>query len=224
MTFFKKSLVLLTVLCLQLMVMGKAHAADKTIGIIVFDGVLTSDITAPIEVFGAATEASWFSNYNVITINVSDKPHIKTHEGLTMLVDKRLSDLPKVDVLLVPSAYDMSPLLSNQQLIRYVQQTAKTAQWMASNCSGAHVLAEAGLLNGKRATTWAGGEAELKKNYPNVDVQFDTNFVMDGNVLTSNGGLVSYEAALALLSNLASPSKANEIREALQMPRLQRTR
>jgi len=195
-------------------------AANKRIGIIVFDGVLTSDITAPIEVFGVASKKAWFDHYEVITINVSNSEYISTEEGLAIKVDDFLLNRPQVDVLLMPSSYDMAPLLKNKNLIQYIKDTAKQAQWMASNCSGAFVLAEAGILSGKKATTWAGGESDLKRDYPEVDVQFDTNFVIDGNVITSNGSVVSYQAAFALLEKMSSSSRAEEVQNALQSKRL----
>ncbi|MFC3152303.1 DJ-1/PfpI family protein [Litoribrevibacter euphylliae] len=197
-----------------------AMADDKRIGIIVFDGVLSSDVTAPIEVFGIASKKSWFSDYETLVINVGDSELITTEEGITLKVDAHVKDRPKVDVLLMPSSYDMDPLLENQQLIDYIEQTSKTAEWMASNCSGAFVLAEAGVLDGKKATTWAGGESGLESAYPKVDVQYDTNYVIDGNVITSNGSVVSYQAALALLEQMSSERKATEVREALQMQRV----
>jgi len=212
-----RALVLLFILSLG---STQALAADKRIGIIVFDGVLTSDVTAPLEVFGVASKKSWFESYEVITINVSNSDHIVTEEGLNLLVDDHLKNRPAVDVLLMPSSYDMQPLLENQALLQYLRDTAKQADWMASNCSGAFVLAEAGLLTGKKATTWAGGEAGFQSDYPQVDVQFDTNYVIDGKVITSNGSLVSYQAAFALLEQMASSSKADEVREALQTQRL----
>jgi transcriptional regulator GlxA family with amidase domain len=197
-----------------------AMADDKRIGIIVFDGVLSSDVTAPIEVFGIASKKSWFSDYETLVINVNESDLITTEEGLTLKVDAHVKDRPEVDVLLMPSSYDMDALLENQQLIDYIQQTAKTADWMASNCSGAFVLAEAGVLDGKKATTWAGGESDLEHAYPKVDVQFDTNYVIDGNVITSNGSVVSYQAALALLEQMSSKGRAKEVEEALQMQRV----
>ncbi|GLQ33561.1 DJ-1/PfpI family protein [Litoribrevibacter albus] len=197
-----------------------AMADDKRIGIIVFDGVLSSDVTAPIEVFGIASKKSWFSDYETLVINVGESELITTEEGITLKVDAHVKDQPKVDVLLMPSSYDMDSLLENQALIQYIQKTSKTADWMASNCSGAFVLAEAGVLDGKKATTWAGGESDLESAYPKVDVQFDTNYVIDGNVITSNGSVVSYQAALALLEQMSSERRAKEVEEALQMQRV----
>lgn len=209
-------------LCLCVVMTTSVQAADKRIGIIVFDGVLTSDITAPLEVFGIASRQSWFSDYEVVTINVGDNAVVTTEEGLQLKVDHHLSQAPEVDVLLLPSAYEMKPLLNNKNLIRYIQQTAVQAEWMASNCSGAFLLAEAGVLDGKRATTWAGGEGELAKAYPAVLVQEDTNYVIDGNVITSNGSVVSYQAALALLEQMSSKGRVAEVRETLQMDRVWR--
>jgi len=193
--------------------------SNPKIGILVFDGVLTSDVTAPLEVFGVASRKTWFSSYDVITIAVEDQKQITTEEGLKLYADTWIGDHPEVDVLLVPSSYTMDPLLENADLISFIKNTGAQAKWMASNCSGAFLLAKAGLLNGKKATTWAGGESDLQSQFSEVDVQFDTNVVVDDNIITSNGSLVSYQAALVLLSKLASPSKAQEVSEAIQYQR-----
>lgn len=196
-----------------------AEAADKRIGILVYDGVLTSDVTAPLEVFGVASRLTWFSDYEAITVSVSDQKTITTEEGLKIGVDAWIGDLPELDVLILTSSYDMDPLIENNQLIEFIQSTSKEADWMASNCSGAYLLAEAGLLNGKKATTWAGGESDLQKDYPAVKVQVNQNFVVDDKVITSNGSLVSYQAALKLLHLMSSESKAQEVADALQYSR-----
>src|SRR3546814_14341704 len=96
------------------------------------------------------------------------------------------SEAPRYDVVIVPSSYDMDAVLSNRALIDFIRDQSKTVDWMASNCSGALVLAEAGVLDGKRATTWAGGEASFQTKYPNVLVQHDVNVVIDDGVLTQS--------------------------------------
>jgi transcriptional regulator GlxA family with amidase domain len=207
------------VLATGLLISQAAMAANPTIGILVFDGVLTSDVTAPLEVFGVASNKTWFSDYRVITISVKDQSLITTEDGLGLKADTWIGAHPKVDVLLVPSSYTMDPLLENTDLISFIKTTGENAKWLASNCSGAFLLAKAGLLDGKKATTWAGGEADLKSQFNKVDVQFDTNVVVDGNIITSNGSLVSYQAALVLLSKIASPSKAQEVSEVIQYQR-----
>ena len=197
-----------------------SQAAQHTIGILIYDGVLTSDVTSSIEVFGAASKKSWFSDYKVILISPNDQDYITSEEGLSIKVDHSINDTLNLDVLLVPSTYDMSPLIANRKLISFIQNQAKQASWLTSNCSGAFLLAEAGLLNGLKATTWAGGEAALQSAYPEVKVQFDQNVVIDQNIITSNGSVVSYQAALVLLAKLSSNSYANEIAESIQWSRL----
>lgn len=208
------------ILLLLLNVSTITQAAKNTIGILIYDGVLTSDVTAPIEVFGAASRKAWFSDYEVVLISPTKQDYITSEEGLRIKVDYSIFDALQLDVLLVPSTYDMSPLLKNTDLISFIKTQGKQAKWLASNCSGAFLLAEAGILNGLKATTWAGGESELKSSYPQVNVQFNQNVVIDNNVITSNGSIISYQAALTLLEKLSSAAFANEIAESIQWPRL----
>lgn len=194
--------------------------ASNKIGILVFDGFLTSDVTAPIEVFGAATKKAWFSSYEVIVISATRNKEVRSEEGLKIIADKTIYDDLKLDVLLVLSAYEMDNLLKNKDLIRFIKNQNQSTSWMASNCSGAFLLGEAGVLDGKNATTWAGGEKDLSKAYPQIKVQYDQNVVIDSKVITSNGGPVSYQAAFLLLAKLSSEKFSQEISEAIQFNRL----
>ncbi len=198
------------------------NAASSTIGILVFDGFLTSDVAAPIEVFGAASKKSWFSSYKVVLISATKNKNITSEEGLKVVADKTIYDNLALDVLVAPSAYDMAPSLKNTDLIKFIRAQATKAKWMASNCSGSFLLAEAGVLDGKNATTWAGGEGGLQKAYPKVRVIFDQNLVVDKGVITSNGGPVSFQSAFALLDKLASEKFSREISEQIQFNRLKR--
>ena len=208
------------ILTVALLTTSMANAAQSKIGILVFDGFLTSDVTAPIEVFGAATKKTWFSSYEVVVISTTKNKEVVSEEGLRIVADRTIYDPIDLDVLIVPSAYEMKLLLTNKDLISYIGNSSQSASWVASNCSGAFLLGEAGVLNGKKATTWAGGESDLLKNYPEIDVQFDQNVVIDKNVITSNGGPISYQAAFALLARLSSEKFAAEISQSIQFDRL----
>lgn len=212
------------IICLVLLSVSAsfASAASSKIGILVFDGFLTSDVTAPIEVFGAATKKSWFSSYEVVVVSATKNKIVLSEEGLKIIADKTIYDNLKLDVLLVPSAYDMDEFLNDDNLIKFIQKQGQSASWMASNCSGAFLLGEAGILDGKNATTWAGGEKSLAKSYPKIKVQYDQNVVIDSKVITSNGGPVSYQAAFELLAKLSSEKFAKEISESIQFNRLER--
>ncbi|SRR6266446_4414787 len=89
-----------------------ARAATSTIGILVYDGFLTSDVTAPVEVFGAASKKAWFSSYKVVTVSTTKQRVVHSEEGLTILADKTIYDPLSLDVLIVPSAYKMDGVLN----------------------------------------------------------------------------------------------------------------
>ncbi len=199
-------------------------AATKSIGILVYDDFLGGDVTAPMEVFGAASKNSWFSDYEVKLISIKQDKKVTTAEGLTLLATHTIFDENlDLDVLLLPSRYDMSALISDQELVTFIKEQAQKVEWLASNCSGAMLLGEAGVVDGYSITTWAGGESSLQSSYPNLNVVTDQNVVIDRNLISSNGSVVSYEAALVLLSKLSSEKKAKEIEDYIQLTRLTKT-
>lgn len=216
MRLFQCLLVLITFLTLS----SFSSASTSKIGILVFDGFLTSDVTAPIEVFGAASKKSWFSSYEVVLVSATKNKTVLSEEGLKIVADNTIYDTLDFGVLVVPSAYEMQPFLDSPDLIQFIKKQGQSAAWVASNCSGAFLLGEAGLLDGKKATTWAGGEKGLASDYPNIDVQYNKNVVIDKKVITSNGGPVSYQAAFELLSKLSSAAFSREISESIQFNRL----
>ena len=216
----RKTLFALTRMILIFTFATSASAATSSIGILVFDGFLTSDVTAPIEVLGAASKKPWFSSYNVVVVSATREKTVISEEGLRIVADKTIYDDPKLAVLIVPSSYKMDRLLNDKDLTNFIKKTSQSASWMASNCSGALLLGQAGVLDGKRATTWCGGEKQFAGSYPKAKVQFNANVVVDDKVITSNGGPVSYQAALELLAKLSSEKHANEISEEIQFARL----
>jgi len=175
---------------------GLAQTQPKRIGVMLFDGVLTSDVVAPLEVFGVAIENEIIDGYEIVTIAPEAGP-ITTHEGVTLKADFGIEDAPDLDVIIVGSRYDMDPVLEDQNFMGFVTEQASQADWIASNCSGACVLAATGLLNGVNVTV-----------------------VVDNNGVTSNGSLVSYAAAIELLKNIAGPEKSKETADTIYFTRL----
>src|SRR2546427_7372942 len=141
-----------------------ARAATSTIGILVYDGFLTSDVTAPVEVFGAASKKAWFSSYKVVTVSTTKQRVVPSEEGLTILADKTIYDPLSLDVLIVPSAYKMDGVLKNTDVINFIKQQGRSASWMASNCSGARLLSEAGILDGKHRSEEHTSELQSQSN------------------------------------------------------------
>ncbi len=81
-------------------------------------------------------------------------------------------------------------------------------------------MGQAGVLDGRRATTYVGGEKSLQKMFPKAKVQYDQQVVTDGNLITSNGAVISYEASLLLLEKLAGASLAQEVADEIYYTRL----
>jgi transcriptional regulator GlxA family with amidase domain len=192
----------------------------KTIGIVVFDGVLTSEVIGPAEVFAIAGKEDWFKDTRVLLISIEQQSVICTAEGLRLGVDATIEDDLALDVLLVPGGGDTSYLLQHEKLNAFVRKQEEYAQWVGSICSGAFLLGNAGVLDGKHATTWFGGEESLQTQFPAIQVIYDKPVVVDQRRITANGGLVSYQAALVLLGRLSSAKHAKEVYETLSIERL----
>lgn len=203
----------------SLLAIAQEEGGGTRIGIMLFDGVLTSDVVAPMEVFGTAIANRSVKNYEVVTV----APHagsIRTLEGIALTADYSLEDAPALDAIIVGSGADMDAILDDEAFMTFIRDRGAQADWLASNCSGAYVLAEAGFLEGRRATTYPGGEVWLKLNHPSTNIEVDETVVVDGNVVTSNGSLVSYEAALELLGLMAGEDVAARVARGLYYNRL----
>ena len=182
--------------------------------------MLSSDITAPLEVFGKAAKKSWLQKINVEAVSADCYLDIVTEEGIKLRADRLLTDAPRYDAVIVPSRYNMDAVLGNRALIDFIRKSIKNGCLDGEQLFGRVGVGPSGRFDGKRATTWAGGEASFQKKYPKVHVQHDINVVIDDGVLTSNGSIVSYEAAIALLAKLTSDEFAAEVANDLQFKRV----
>lgn len=175
-----------------------------TIGLLMYDGVLQSEVIATSDVFAKSTEAGE-QLFNVITIAES-KNSITTEEGIRLIPDYSFKDCPKLEALFVPSAYDMYAQVHNPQIIDFIQRKNEETNYTVSNCAGAQLIGASGIANGYKIVTWIGGGEQLQKDYPNLKVQDDSlvTFVRDGKFLSSNGNLASYISALELIEIMIS--------------------
>ena len=192
------------------------------IGLIIYDSVLQTDITAPIDVFAKHSEDGR-QLFNVITIAESYDV-VVSEEGLKILPDYTFDNSPKLDIVVVPSAYDMTENVKNARLVQFVKSQNENTQYTVSNCAGASLLGEAGIADGKEIVTWIGGGKDLQKNYPRLKVQDDSkvSFAEDGKFLSSNGNLTSYISALELLEKLSSQEHRRFVESYLYLERLQK--
>jgi transcriptional regulator GlxA family with amidase domain len=193
----------------------------STIGLLMYNGVLQSEVIASSDVFAKPTEEGK-QIFNVITIAETENP-ITTEEGIKILPDYTFDNCPKLTVLFVPSAYDMYTQVHNEKIVNFIKEKNKETKYTVSNCAGAQLIGESGIADGHKIVTWIGGGEQLQKDYPNLKVQNDSliTFVEDGKFSSSNGNLASYISALNLLEKMTSPEHRKFVESYLYLDRLQ---
>ncbi|MBB4119521.1 transcriptional regulator GlxA family with amidase domain [Mesonia hippocampi] len=198
----------------------KLDANLPVIGLLMYDDVLITELTAPMDVFTKHSEKGE-KLFNVITI-AETYDFIVGEEGLKMFPDYTIKNSPKLDVLIVPSAYDMSRQVKNKNLVDFIKAQNNNTEYTVSNCAGAHLIGESGIADGRKIVTWIGGGEDLQKNYPNLKVQDDAviGYVEDGKFLSSNGNLVSYISSLELLEKMTSAKHREHVESYLFLDRL----
>jgi transcriptional regulator GlxA family with amidase domain len=173
---------------------------DRTVVHVAYSGITMLDLAGPAEVFAAANRmAESGPRYRSLVASADGRP-ITSNSGLRLDADARLSSVTgRVDTLLIAAGLTYVEAMRSDELVAQVRRLAGRARRVASTCVGAFVLAAAGLLDGRRATThWAFCE-ELGRDFPKITVEADRIFVRDGNVFTSAGVTAGMDLALALV-------------------------
>ncbi len=191
------------------------------IGLLMYPGVLTTEVTAAADVFAKPTEAG-VQLFNVITIAETSTP-IVSEEGLKIVPDYTFENCPPLKVLFVPSAYDMYAQVHNARIVEFIKEKNKETDYTVSNCAGAQLIGASGIADGKKIVTWIGGGKQLQKDYPNLIVQNDSlvTYIEDGKFISSNGNLASYISSLELLEKMTGPEHRKFVESYLYLDRLQ---
>jgi transcriptional regulator GlxA family with amidase domain len=176
----------------------------RQVAILVYPGVQSLDLTGPLEVFAGARQVIEASHredpgYEVRVVAARPGP-LRSSSGLKITPDCVLPrGGPPLDTLLVAGGMGRSGLDNEPEILEWLAETSANARRTASVCTGAFLLAAAGLLDGRRATThWAYAE-ELQQRHPEVLVDADPIYVRDGNLWTSAGVTAGMDLALALV-------------------------
>ena len=196
----------------------RANAQEKHVRHVAFlavDGVFNSELMAPYDVIHHSIFRDTLDYLEPFVVSPSGES-VTTFEGLEIGAHYSFENVPPVDILVIPSAEgSMSWDLENKELIDWIRETANKADYVITLCDGAFPLAQTGLLDGMTVTTFPADRDELARMYPELDVQYDPNFVADGKYITSVGGALSYEPALYLIELLFSKRHAEEIGDGL---------
>lgn len=177
----------------------------RLVAITVFDGVEMLDVAGPIQVFSTAARLSRRAAYETVLAGAR-RGFVRTAAGVPLMAERSWDELAAgADTLIVPGGLDMTadelrPLV-DRELVRWLENDgARSARRLVSVCTGAHALAAAGLLAGRRATTHWAMAGLLAADHPDIDVAADSIFVRDGSVWSSAGVSSGIDLALALVA------------------------
>lgn len=180
---------------------------SRLVAIMIFDGVDLLDVTGPPEVFALlGRDLKKDPGYRVQLAAETLDP-VTTGAGVRLIPDVAFSDIAerRIDTLIVPGSvtidreHRIHPVI-DPSVVAWVRRLAYRSRRVASVCVGAHLLAEAGLLEGKRVTTHWSTARQLATRYPGVDVDPDPIFIRQGNVWTGAGITACLDLALALVA------------------------
>jgi transcriptional regulator GlxA family with amidase domain len=167
------------------------------IGFLIFPDFQLLDAAGPIGAFGIA-ERYRPGAYELIVLAKSEGL-VASSSGAAMGASA-LPDAPPLDTLIVSGGEGVRKAFRDPDLLSFVRLTAARARRVASVCSGTFLLAEAGLLDGKRATTHWGRTTEFAGRYPRVRLEPDRIFIRDGAIWTSAGITAGIDLALAMIA------------------------
>ncbi|MFE2978874.1 GlxA family transcriptional regulator [Streptomyces sp. NPDC059258] len=180
----------------------------RLVVIVLFEGVDLLDVTGPPEVFSLARrETDDAAGYEVVLAAVSLEP-VTTGAGVRILPDLTFAQAAgrSIDTLIVPGSVEVDNerrvhALVDPELVERVKELAARTRRVASVCVGAHLLAAAGLLDGKRATTHWSTASQLATDHPEIEVDADPIFIREGDVWTGAGISACLDLSLALIAD-----------------------
>jgi transcriptional regulator GlxA family with amidase domain len=198
----------------------------KSVGILIFDDVEVLDFAGPFEVFsrtrlvaGAESRRTDDSApFHVFTVARIGEL-VTAIGGLKVMPDYAWSDAPAIDLLVVPGGFGTRALLRDEPTLAWVRSAAARASLVTSVCTGALVLAQLGLLAGRRATThWAAYDL-LASLDPSIQVDRHSRVVSDG-VVTSAGVSAGIDMAFDVVEQLCGKDVADETAHYIEYPRV----
>jgi transcriptional regulator GlxA family with amidase domain len=190
------------------------HEAYRRVVLVAFRDVQALDITGPSEVFSLAERLAG-ARYTLELV-ASERGPVACSSGIRLLAERALEQSRgRIDTLVVAGGIGVGRAEHDERLIRWLRSAARRSRRVASVCTGSFLLARAGLLEGRRATThWAACSA-LQSRYPDIQVETEPIFVRDGNVYTSAGVTAGIDLSLALIEEDLGNRAALEVARAL---------
>lgn len=179
----------------------------RTVALLLYEGVNAIDVAGPLEAFAAVRGADGARDY---------EPHIwslgscivRSESGLRLCADIAAPEQPNADLLIVPGGAGVREPRTLTRLSAWLRRHHARFRRVAAVCTGAYVLAEAGLANGRTITTHWAHARDLQRRYPKVRVNADALFLQDGRFYSSGGVTAGIDLALELIEADCGPRAA----------------
>ena len=175
----------------------------RRIAVLAFPGAQLLDVTGPLEVFGRTQR--WLAQHRphargyTVEILAERSGAVSSSSGIALVAARSYSGAGKLDTLLVAGGDGVDEQLTNKRLLRWLAAAPARTRRVGSVCTGAFLLAQAGLLNGRRAVTHWESCQDLARRHPAVRVEADALYIRDGHIVTSAGVTAGMDLALALV-------------------------
>lgn len=183
--------------------MSQNENAPRNLAILLFDDVEVLDFAGPFEVFAVSRDHQDGATplFNVYTVAVAARPII-ARNGLSVNPAYTLADCPAPDILLVPGGRGARDAMNDTALTGWVAAQAAATELTLSVCTGAFILAKAGLLGGLSATTYHTAFDDLAALAPDTTLHRDKRFVDNGRIVTSAGISAGIDMSLYVVARL----------------------
>ena len=201
----------------------------KRVGILLYDFVDVLDFTGPAEVLSLTTknkveealtlykkELLPTKPFEVFTISETGQ-QIKTHSGIKVVPDFSFDNCPDLDILIIPGGplRAVQTVNKNKNIQEWIIKR-KNCEYICSVCTGAYILGQTGLLNGRKATTHHLALKNLQEKYPEIQVVLGSKVIHDGNLITSGGVSSGINMALYLVEQIMGQSIAKRTAKTIE--------
>lgn len=191
----------------------------RNVAILLFDDVEVLDFAGPFEVFSVTAELNSYKPLLVYTCAEEDRV-LTARNGLQIIPNYTLVDAPKPDIIVVPGGIGSKAARKSPAIIAWLQSHAELAEIILSVCTGARILATAGLLDGIPATSHHESIADMKELFPTTDWHEgdwqDVRFVESEKIITAGGISAGIDASLHIIAKLFGRDKARATAEYME--------
>ncbi|MFF3487453.1 GlxA family transcriptional regulator [Streptomyces sp. NPDC002701] len=189
--------------------------------VLALDGLLPFELGIPQRIFGRAVDGQGRKLYEIVTCSVRPPGPVETDADFAVLVENGPQALATADTVVIPASYELGPVHEEGVLteeLAVALALIRPGTRLVSICTGGYVLAAAGLLDGRPATThWASAE-HFQRLFPKVRVDADVLFIDDGDVLTSAGVAAGIDLCVHIVRRDHGTAVANEVARRTVVP------